>query len=73
MGAIPLAACSRESQHKALNEVGQTIVDDILTAPGAETSIVKTRRYGTVIEVRAPDGRGLRYDEYGNLVGFLEP
>lgn len=30
-------------------------------------------RFGDVIEVRAPDGRGVRYDADGNFIGLLEP
>ncbi|MBI1925323.1 hypothetical protein HYR99_13860 [Candidatus Poribacteria bacterium] len=56
-----------------LNRAGQEIVDDILTTPGTEIENVYSSRFGPVIEARAPDGRGLRYDSNGTLIGFLEP
>lgn len=57
----------------ALNEAGQATVDDILTVPGSHVTKRTTGRYGEVVEVRAPDGRGVRYDREGNFIGFLEP
>lgn len=57
-----------------LNEAGQTIVDDILTTPGTTVKQYYRPGYGNVIDVRAPDGRGLRFDaNSGKLIGFLEP
>jgi stage V sporulation protein SpoVS len=56
-----------------INRAGQDIVDDILTSPGSTTVTRHHARYGNVTEVRAPDGRGVRYDSGGNFMGFLEP
>jgi hypothetical protein len=58
-----------------LNGAAQHIVEDILTSPGA-TSV--TRHHAllrrAVTEIRAPDGRGLRFDAWTNeLIAFLEP
>ena len=52
-----------------LNPAGQDIVDDVLTTPG---SVNKPNRFGGV-DVTAPDGRGVRYDANGKMMGFLEP
>lgn len=56
-----------------INQAGQNIVDDILTAPGAKMTKRHHARFGDVIEITAPDGRGVRYDANGNFLGFLEP
>ena len=57
----------------SINQQGQNIVDDILTSTGSVTSTRHHARYGNVTEVRAPDGRGVRYDSKSNFMGFLEP
>jgi hypothetical protein len=57
----------------SINNQGQDVVDDILMSPGATTTARNHARYGDVIEVRAPDGRGVRYDANGKLMGLLEP
>jgi len=64
------AATGNPSQ---ISRAGQNVVDDILTSPGATTTTRHHARYGNVTEVRAPDGRGVRYDSQGNFMGFLEP
>lgn len=57
----------------AINQTGQNIVDDILTTPGSSVTTRHHARYGQVTEVRAPDGRGVRYGPDGKMIGFLEP
>jgi len=57
----------------ALNRAGQGIVDDILTDPGSKFSARHHAKLGDVIEVRAPDGRGVRYNGKREFMGFLEP
>jgi hypothetical protein len=55
----------------AINAAAQAVVDEILN-----TGIRAARhhaRFGEIIEVHAPDGRGLRFDSTGKLIGFLEP
>lgn len=49
------------------------VVGDILTSPGASTTQRHHARFGEVIEIRSPDGRGLRFDSDGRFIGFLEP
>jgi len=56
-----------------INKAGQNVVDDILTSPGSTTTTRHTGRFGEVTEVRAPDGRAIRFDSDGNFIGFLEP
>jgi len=56
-----------------LNKAGQEIVDDILTDPGSTFSARRHAMYGNVIEVRTPDGRGVRYGKGKEFMGFLEP
>lgn len=60
-----------------LNAAGQEIVDDILTTPGTRFTPRTIRENGKaidVIDVVAPDGRGVRFhSSNGSLRGFLEP
>lgn len=55
------------------NRAGQQIVDDILSNPGSRFNARHHARFGDVIEVRAPDGRGVRYSSNRDFLGFLEP
>ena len=57
----------------AVNEQGQRIVDEILSDPLKTYRQEELGRYGRVVDIRASDGRGLRYDSHGKLIGFLEP
>lgn len=61
----------------ALNSAGQEIVDQIVSAPEARIVGRTIREHGQplqVIDVIAPDGRGVRFvARDGTLRGFLEP
>ena len=57
----------------AINRQAQDIVDDLLTTPGTTAVTRHHARFGDVLEIRAPDGRGLRYGADGKFLGFLEP
>ena len=57
----------------SINQQGQHVVDDILTTPGSTTVTRHHAKFGEVTEIRAPDGRGLRYGPDGQFIGFLEP
>jgi RHS repeat-associated protein len=57
----------------SISQQGQNVVDDILTTPGSTITTRHHGRFGQVTEVRAPDGRGLRYGPDGKFIGFLEP
>ena len=56
-----------------VSRTAQGIMNDILTFPGSTTTVRNAGRFGRVIEVRAPDGRGLRYSSSGQFLHFLEP
>lgn len=59
---------------RRLNEAAQEIVDDILTDPRSTVQARHHARYGDVLEVIAPGGRGLRYNaQTGDFMGFLDP
>lgn len=59
---------------ESLNRAAQDIVEAILNDPGAELIQERRPRFGAVLEVWAPDGRGLRYSDDGRFfIGFLEP
>ena len=57
----------------AINEQAQNAVNEILNNPATTATQRSTGRFGTVTDIIAPDGRGLRYDANGKLIGFLEP
>lgn len=56
-----------------MNRRAQDIVEAMLNHPGSELAQERKRRYGNVMEVWAPDGRGLRYSGDGRFISFLEP
>lgn len=56
-----------------INEIAEFQVNDILTAPGSKFTQRTHHNFGKVLDVTAPDGRGLRFDSEGRFVGFLEP
>ncbi|SDB51338.1 hemagglutinin repeat-containing protein [Pseudomonas sp. NFACC13-1] len=56
-----------------INAQGQKIADEILSNPATTVAYKDTGRFGKVMDVIAPDGRGLRYDANGKFIGLLEP
>ncbi|WNW12251.1 hemagglutinin repeat-containing protein [Pseudomonas sp. DTU_2021_1001937_2_SI_NGA_ILE_001] len=56
-----------------INAQGQKITDEILKNPETTVTHRDTGRFGKVMDVIAPDGRGLRYDSNGKFIGLLEP
>jgi filamentous hemagglutinin len=56
-----------------INAQGQKIADDILSNPASTVTYKDTGRFGRVMDIVAPDGRGLRYDASGKFIGLLEP
>ena len=56
-----------------INQVAQTVVDDILHNPRKTITKRYHARFGEIIEIKAPDGGGIRFDSSGNFIGFLEP
>ncbi|WP_165604030.1 hemagglutinin repeat-containing protein [Saliniramus fredricksonii] len=56
-----------------INIEGKKIVREILNNPNSSIKERLTGRFGPVLEVRAPDNRGLRFSTNGEFIGFLEP
>jgi len=56
-----------------INAHGQKIADDILNNRASIVTFKDTGRFGKVMDVVAPDGRGVRYDASGKFIGLLEP
>ncbi|MBX8547547.1 hemagglutinin repeat-containing protein [Pseudomonas cichorii] len=56
-----------------INAQGQKIADEILNNPASTVTHKDTGRFGKVMDIVAPDGRGLRYDANGKFIGLLEP
>ncbi|WP_373745616.1 MafB family polymorphic toxin [Neisseria dentiae] len=57
----------------SVNLQAEKVVNDILNNPNTISTQRNTGRFGKVTDIVAPDGRGLRYDSNGKLIGFLEP
>ena len=55
------------------NAAGQAVIDDILNASGSTFTSRTTGRFGEVLDVVAPDGRGVRFGSDGSFIGLLEP
>lgn len=55
--------------HKSANETGQNLVNEILQASGGQG---RQNRYGG-LDYLAPDGRGVRFNDVEEFMGFLEP
>jgi len=64
---------SAQGNPVAINEQAQQVVNEILNDPATTATQRNTGRFGQVTDIVAPDGRGLRYDANGKLIGFLEP
>jgi RHS repeat-associated protein len=58
---------------QSINQQAQKMVDDILTSPSSTAVTRHHARFGEVTEIRAPDGRGIRYGADGKFIGLLEP
>lgn len=63
---------------KQVNAQAQEVVEDMLTNPGTirtqtNTPLTRSRYGGPTIDFRDPKGRGVRFDQEGNFIGFLEP
>ena len=57
----------------AINAQAQTIVDEILTNPESVVTEWNTARYGPVLDIQPPGGRGVRYTTNNEFITFLEP
>jgi RHS repeat-associated protein len=55
-----------------VNGTAQTVLDEILTDPGTTITAGYRGRFGKTVEVNAPDGRGVVFDELGNFLFFKE-
>ena len=56
-----------------INQVAQTVIDDILHHPQKTITNRYHARFGEIIEIKVPNGGGIRFDSSGNFIGFLEP
>jgi RHS repeat-associated protein len=55
------------------NAATQDMVDEILTNPDSTFTQHTTGRFGEVLDVVGPDGKGLRFGKGGQFIGVLEP
>jgi hypothetical protein len=64
---------SLQGNPSTINETAANIVADILTSPNSTTTQRHHALYGPIIEIYAPDGRGLRYNgNSGEFMGFIQ-
>ncbi len=56
-----------------MNERGQNILETILNHPETRVSYDEFKRFGKVIDFKAPGIGGVRYSSDGKFIGFLEP
>lgn len=49
------------------------IVNNILNNPDSRVIQRHHPRFGDIVDIKSPDGQGIRYDAYDNFIGFLEP
>jgi RHS repeat-associated protein len=55
-----------------INELAQSVLDDILTDPGTIVQPGYRGRFGDTLEFLAPSGRGAVYDPSGQFLFFIE-
>lgn len=56
-----------------INRQAYDIVYNIINNPDRGVMRRYHPRFGDIVEIRSPDGHGIRYDASGNFIGFLEP
>ncbi|MCB1107781.1 MAG: hypothetical protein KDK76_06775 [Chlamydiia bacterium] len=56
-----------------INTHGQEVLENILSHPNKTITVSNTDRYGIIIDIHAPGIGGVRYDNNGNFIGFLQP
>jgi hypothetical protein len=56
-----------------VNQQAQDIVDDILTNPASTFTPDVSGRFGPILDVVDPNGRGVRFSATGDFIHFLEP
>jgi hypothetical protein len=54
------------------NTQADNLVQDLLTDPATTVTVRPHFRHGTIYDFRASDGRGIRFDNAGNFIGFLD-
>ncbi|MFN3233153.1 MAG: RHS repeat-associated core domain-containing protein [Alphaproteobacteria bacterium] len=57
----------------AKNNAAREFAEEVLTNPGSTFNVRNTGRFGQVLDVVGPDGRGLRFGKSGEFIGVLEP
>ncbi len=57
---------------QAINQQAAIVVVEILENPHSTFIQRHHARFGKIIDIYAPDGRGIRYDSQNNFIGFIE-
>jgi hypothetical protein len=62
-----------KGKDESKNLIGEAHVDEILDAATSTVTHHQQGRYGMVVDVQIPGGKGVRFTETGEMIGFLEP
>ena len=57
----------------AKNARASEFVDSVLNDPARTVEAYTHPNYGDIIDIRKPDGSGLRYNQDGSFMGFIDP
>lgn len=57
---------------KQVNELAEKILKEILAHPQKKMIQGELKRFGNVVDIYEPSGRGARYSASGEFIGFLE-
>jgi len=57
---------------KQVNELAEKILKEILDHPQKKMIQEELTRFGNVVDIYEPSGRGVRYTATGEFIGFLE-
>ena len=55
-----------------VNELAEKILEEILNHPEKKMIQGELQRFGNVVDIYEPSGRGARYSAAGEFIGFLE-
>ncbi|NGX38314.1 MAG: hypothetical protein K1000chlam2_01487 [Chlamydiae bacterium] len=55
-----------------VNEVAEKILEEIVNHPEKKMIQGQLQRFGNVVDIYEPSGRGARYSAAGEFIGFLE-
>lgn len=61
-----------QGNSRAINQQASTIVAEILGDPQRTITQRYHARFGKILDIYDPKGKGIRYDSQNNFIGFIE-